>query len=77
MSRKKDGGEIEKENGEVGTEFIFPMEHPKEIALNEGYDKIRQKVSLEVSGGYMERHFRYFKVAVKDFLYPIYKKIFK
>lgn len=58
-------------------EFTFPMVHPKEIALDEGYDKIRQRVSLEVSGGYMERHFRYFKVAVKDILYPIYKKIFK
>ncbi len=74
---KKTAERLKKRMGRSEREFIFPMEHPKEIALNEGYDKIRQKVSLEVSGGYMERHFRYFKVAVKDFLYPIYKKIFK
>lgn len=58
-------------------EFSFPMKHPKEVALDESYDKIRQRVSLEVSGGYMERHVRYAKVAIKDLIYPVYAKLFK
>lgn len=68
---------LKKRMGKTGKEFGFPMKHPKEVALDAEYDKIRQKVSLEVSGNYMERHWRYFKVAAKDLIYPLYAKIFK
>lgn len=58
-------------------EFSFPMTHPKEVVLDEQYDRLRQKVSLEVNGGYMERHLRYTKAAIKDLIYPVYAKLFK
>lgn len=58
-------------------DFDFPMEHPKEVDLNTAYDRIRERVSLEVTGNYIERHMRYMKVGIKNILYSLYKKLFK
>lgn len=55
--------------------FSFPMTHPKTVEWDKRYDKVRQRVSLEVTGNYWERHLRYMKIGIKDFLYPFYVKL--
>lgn len=56
---------------------VEPFTYPLEVKLDEKYDKVRQRVALDVTGNYFERHYRYLKIALKDFIYPFYAKIFK
>lgn len=54
--------------------FEIPMKNPSEIRLNTEYDRLRQKLFLEVRGNYLRRHIYYCKRGMKDIAYKFMPK---
>ena len=54
---------------QTSRKFEFPMESPKHICENVQYSKLRQKYFLSVNGNYVQRHWKYLILAIKDFMY--------
>lgn len=60
--------------------FVFPMDEPAEIKVNEIYDKYRQYIFVKVNGNILERYANYLYVDIKDVAYkslpsPIWNSI--
>lgn len=54
--------------------FDFPLTHPNEMNVNEEYDKMRQRLYLDVNGNYIIRHITYAKRKCKEIVYRFMPK---
>lgn len=60
---------VEKLIGCAGNTVQFPMIQPKKIYWCRDYDKMRQKLFLEINGNYFQRHRYYLYHKIKDIVY--------
>lgn len=75
---KREARNLKKIMSTTKCEFVFPMIEPKQIVVNQEYDKMRQKLWLKVPGNYLQRHIHYLYLLIKELAYKhMPKKMWK
>lgn len=60
---------VDKIIGHAGNRIQFPLKDPKEMYWNREYDRLRQKLFLNINGNYVQRHIIYIYRRIKEIAY--------